>query len=402
MSRKASRLNAAVVTRTAKNGVITFSVKYLDAEGEQAWERLGTDLEGWTRAKAKAALEERLVDVAREGLRRPSPITVADVAREWNETYPTTKSLKHSTVSGYSAIVEGYVVPHLGHLRIGDLDVAVLDRYVADRLRDGLAPATVNRQLNVLSLIVRSARKRKLLRDNPVELVDRPRAARKRWRILTPAEIARVQTAFAELAAEAEEPEERTWVEQAHVVFAVVYGIGLRRGEVLGLRWRHVRLADPDGPTLRVEETFVRNRVETPKSRASARTIALGSVVADLLFEHRARSVYVAESDRVFCHPLTGGPLDPKDYADTFRAALAKAKVEGAVRPFHDGRHSAITNAAAAGVAPGALQARAGHADLGTTQGYIDLAGVRFREEAELAEARIFGSGSGQLGSTDR
>jgi hypothetical protein len=63
--------------------------------------------------------------------------------------------------------------------------------------------------------------------------------------------------------------------------------------------------------------------------------------------------------------------------------------------------------AAAAGVSPGALQARAGHADLGTTQRYIDLAGVRFREEAELAEARMFGSGSiaaaaeTEMGSTD-
>jgi hypothetical protein len=55
---------------------------------------------------------------------------------------------------------------------------------------------------------------------------------------------------------------------------------------------------------------------------------------------------------------------------------------------------TSITNAAAAGVAPGALQARAGHADLGTTQRYIDLAGVLFREEAEAAEARMFGAPS--------
>jgi integrase len=88
----------------------------------------------------------------------------------------------------------------------------------------------------------------------------------------------------------------------------------------------------------------------------------------------------------VFCHLDTGGPLDHKRYADTFRAALKRAEVDGEVRPFHDGRHTSITNAAAAGVAPGALQARAGHSDLGTTQRYIDLAGVLFRDEAEAAE----------------
>jgi integrase len=48
-------------------------------------------------------------------------------------------------------------------------------------------------------------------------------------------------------------------------------------------------------------------------------------------------------------------------------------------------------NAAAAGVGPGALQARAGHSDLSTTQRYIDLAGVLFRDEADAAEACMFG-----------
>jgi len=116
-------------------------------------------------------------------------------------------------------------------------------------------------------------------------------------------------------------------------VFAVVYGLGLRRGEVLGLRWRHVRLADPEGPTLRVEETFVRNRTETPKSAASTRTVALGRVVAEALFEHRARTAYDADDDRVFCHLDTGGPLDHKRCAETFQAALKRAEVDGEVRP---------------------------------------------------------------------
>jgi integrase/recombinase XerD len=68
------------------------------------------------------------------------------------------------------------------------------------------------------------------------------------------------------------------------------------------------------------------------------------------------------------------------------------------VRPFHDGRHSSLTNGAAAGVSPSALQAMAGHADMSTTQRYIDLAGVRFKAEAELAEARMFGTPGGAVG----
>ena len=70
---------------------------------------------------------------------------------------------------------------------------------------------------------------------------------------------------------------------------------------------------------------------------------------------------------------------------------LELAGIDRPVRPFHDGRHSNITNAAAAGVSPAALQAQAGHSSFSTTQGYIDLAGVTFTEEAALAEARLFG-----------
>ena len=83
--------------------------------------------------------------------------------------------------------------------------------------------------------------------------------------------------------------------------------------------------------------------------------------------------------------------MDHKRYAESLSAALKRAKIEKPMRPFHDGRHTALTNAAVAGNAPAAIQARAGHADFSTTQLYIDLAGVAFREEAEQAEAWILG-----------
>src|SRR5207247_1903523 len=92
-------------------------------------------------------------------------------------------------------------------------------------------------------------------------------------------------------------------------------------------------------------------------------------------FQHRARTRFDGDDERVFCSPLTGGPLDVGRYAKTLKTALAKAKVAGPMRPFHDGRHSAITNGAAAAVNPYALMKRAGHSDFKTTQAYIDLAG---------------------------
>ena len=225
----------------------------------------------------------------------------------------------------------------------------------------------------------------------PFAASPRPREPRRRWTILSPAEIGRIERAFSEIAGEAEEFE-RAWVEQARVVFLTVLYAGLRRGEVLGLRWRRVYLADPEGARLEVRETVVYGHAETPKSDRAERTIALGPKLADELFEHRARSAFDGHDERVFCHPETSGVLDHKRYAKTLRSALAKANVEKRLRPFHDGRHSSITNAAAAGTPPAALQARAGHSDYSTTQLYIDLAGETFREEAVRLEERLLGT----------
>jgi integrase len=157
------------------------------------------------------------------------------------------------------------------------------------------------------------------------------------------------------------------------------------------LRWRSIRLADPEQrPTLTVEAATVLGRDGAPKSTTSRRTLVLDEFLAGELFDHRGRSRYQGDGERVFCHPLTGGVLDHKRYADTFRAALVKAKIEGYVRPFHDGRHSAITNDAAAGNSGLAVMRRASHSDFRVTQQYLDLAGVEFAEEAERAAARAF------------
>jgi len=69
------------------------------------------------------------------------------------------------------------------------------------------------------------------------------------------------------------------------------------------------------------------------------------------------------------------------------------------MRPYQDARHTSITNDAASGNSPASIQARAGHASFSTTQRYIDLAGVAFREEAERLSERLFrglGTGSGK------
>lgn len=81
-----------------------------------------------------------------------------------------------------------------------------------------------------------------------------------------------------------------------HVRSSDRHGPG-RCGELLGLRWRNVHLADPDGAVLRVAETFVRGQPDSPKSEKGERTIALGQRIAAELFEHRSRSAFDGDDE---------------------------------------------------------------------------------------------------------
>jgi integrase len=83
-----------------------------------------------------------------------------------------------------------------------------------------------------------------------------------------------------------------------------------------------------------------------------------------------------------------------------FDAALKAAGIHDRVRPFHDLRHTAITNRAVAGLSPIVLMYEAGHSSMAITQRYIDFAGVTFADEAAQAERRMLGAVSTER-STD-
>ena len=373
-----------------KRGMVWY-LKYRDASGTQVKERLGRADRGWTRRKAEVELRARLsMAVAKEGYRRQEPVTFGSFAVPWLEEYADAKPLKFSTRCGYESILHRHLLSEFGKLALSDLDVTLIERFAVNKRRTGLSPATVNRILNVLSLVLRAAMKRGMIAVNSVAQVDRPKEEQTRWRIFTPAEVGAVERSFDALIAEAATDVDRDDFIVTRRLFLLHMGLGLRRGEAAGLRWRSVLLADPEGPMVRVEEAWVRHRTTTPKSRAGRRTISLGSRLADELWAHRQWSRFSGDDEYVFPNARTGRPLGENRYSDLVKRARNRAGIMEYVRPSHDLRHSSITNAAAVGVAPEALMSRSGHR-YGTTRRYIDLAGIRFREEADRIEDRLWG-----------
>lgn len=213
---------------------------------------------------------------------------------------------------------------------------------------------------------VSPSRRRRARESNPAAGAERPKLPRRRWRILEPVEVARVAKAFTD--------------EQARTVFLTLVLTGVRRSELQALRWRDVDLVDN---VLRVRDS---------KSEDGIRSIALSSTLAEELWQHRRRSSFQGDGERVFCHPERGTVYRAEAFEEALRSALGAAGVEGRVRAFHDLRHTAITNDAAAGANPVALMTKAGHADMKTTRTYMHMAGVVFRDEAERLEARLLGA----------
>ena len=128
-------------------------------------------------------------------------------------------------------------------------------------------------------------------------------------------------------------------------------------------------------------------RVRDSKSEDGIRSIALSRTLQEELWRRRRSSKFQGEDERLFCHPTRGTIYCAETFEDALGAALAASGVEGRVRAFHDLRHTAITNDAAAGANPVALMTKAGHADMKTTRTYLHPAGVVFRDEAERSPA---------------
>lgn len=377
----------AVWRYPGKRGVV-WRIRYRDASGRRVLETLGPEPE-WTARRAKAELRRRQVDVERAGYTRPDVVRLGDFAAEWLTDYLPTRGLKPTTIESYRGAIEAHLVPALGHHTLTELErhPELIDRFVARKLRAGLSPKTVTNQLLVLQLVCKRAVRLRLVTRNPVTDVERPRIVEGEMSVLSEVEIARLWTAYGELEREATGTDAAWWALARTITFTAL-GTAMRRGELLGLRWRDVQLLEG---RLYVREALVNGRVTTPKSRASRRLIELGPRTIELLAEHYGRTAFAGEDERVFCHPELGTPVDPGKLTRRYlQPALRRAGITKPFRAFHDLRHTALTHEAAAGNPLVYVQMKAGHSQSQITERYIHAAQVLFPGAAAKGEARMF------------
>jgi len=190
---------------------------------------------------------------------------------------------------------------------------------------------------------------------NVADLVDPPRPARAKMSTLTPEEASRFLDAAQETS--------------YYVFFATLLYTGLRRGELLALRWRNI---DLDRATLCVVETAYKLSdgqyvIKEPKTPHSRRTVSLPPSLVMLIREYRADQellriqlgVILIDDDFVFVRP-GGTPINPNAVTLAFRRIIQKAKLNHF--RLHDLRHTHATLMLKAGIHPKIVSERLGHA----------------------------------------
>jgi integrase len=315
--------------------------------------------------------------------------------RQWLDEWLrlcSNRELRATTVEGYATTLRLYVPRELAAKELSSVRSDDLNELYASLLRRGrrdgsaLSSRTVRYLHTILNRALSDAVRAGAILTNPAASAAAPSRRSTRppaFDFWSPAELAQ----FLDSARD----------DSLYVAFALAAATGLRRSELLALRWCDI---DLDASELRVVQALVRVqnslRIAPPKTERSRRPVALDSATAELLRRYRALAEAPprAFDDHGFVFHKPGGePIHPALFSDYFQR---RTRLAG-VRPirFHDLRHTHATHALQAGVHPKIVSERLGHSTVTITLDTYShvLPGLQ-REAAEAVAALVRGGGS--------
>jgi len=319
-----------------------------------------------TKRDAERTLREVLLSLEQGSYVKPNKISLGELLRQWLKDYASMNTTDR-TQESYTSIIERHLIPALGKISLIDLQAQNIQSYYAKKLAEGradgkggLSPRSVVYHHRILSKALDYAVKMGLVVRNVAKVVEPPRVARVTMQTLSPEEVSR----FLDVARDTD----------YYVYFATLLYTGLRRGELLALRWRNLDLGS--GKLSVVETAYKlgngRYRIKEPKTPQSRRTVILPPSLVELLkvyrFDQELLRIQLGISlnvdDFVFIRP-DGSPINPSAITLAFRRIIKKAGLKG-IR-IHDLRHTHATLMLKAGIHPKVVSERLGHANIGIT-----------------------------------
>jgi integrase len=298
---------------------------------------------------------------------KPGKATVADYLSQWLKDYAYT-NLSPNTAEGYESIISRHLIPTLGIIPLTQLRPEMIQRYISDKLsqgrtngQGGLTTRTVRHHIVCLHTALQNAVKTGMLARNPVDAVTIPRAGRHEMRTMNESDI----HIFLEMARPT----------QYYALFYTALFTGMRRSELLALRWQDIDLLTLQISVSRTLHVVKGGKIiiRQPKTEKSRRTIAMTPSTADLLREYyesqnslRQSLEYpnLTDNDLVFCQ-YDGKPFLPNTVSHSWIKLIRRAGLNG-IR-FHDARHTHASLMLKQGVHPKIVQERLGHSSIQIT-----------------------------------
>lgn len=301
----------------------------------------GKRLQHWesvkgTKKDAETRLSELLTQLDKGGFAKPGKITLGEYLDSWlRGIWP---SLASSTAQTYKFFVDRHIKPSLGQIPLTQLRPEHLQHLYSDKLTGGLGQRSVRYIHITLHKALKNAVKLGMIARNPADAVTPPRVQRHD-----------IQTW--------DEDEIHTFLEAAkgsayYALFYTALYTGMRRGELLALRWSDIDFA------------MGQIHVRQSKTESGRRTIALPASAFLVLAEHKEKQKLLTDSEFVFTSP-EGQPLLP----DTVTHAWINLVRRSGLKPIrlHDARHSHASLLLKQGIHPKVVQERLGHSSIQTT-----------------------------------
>jgi integrase len=290
------------------------------------------------------------------------------------------QSVRPRTYERYEEIIRLHLGPGVGHHLLEKLSPQHLQAFYKKKLDEGLSPTTVVNLHNVLHKALETAVRWNLIARNPCNLVSPPR--RKRFEI-QPLNIQQIHQLLAAARGH-----------RLEALFILALATGMRRGELLALKWQDL---DLEQGILQVRRILTRIpsklpgkgfEESEPKTDKGRRSIVIPPFVVEALKQHRIRQLEAKlkagqgwqDHDYVFCTSI-GTHLNPtKDVLNVLKSLLAKAGLPD-IR-FHDLRHSSATLLLSMKVHPKIVQEILGHSQISMTMDIYSHVLPTMQEEA--------------------
>lgn len=346
----------------ARRGVSEGTMRQRSNGRWEARYRAGDGRQHSVYGKTRREAQERLRAAQRNADHGIQPIGERMTTGEYLDLWLATSvrpRLRASTAENYATIVRVHIQPALGRVPLAKLTPehvqGMLLRLAARQ--PALSPTTVRYVYAVLRIALGRALKTGRVLRNVATLVDAPPKARHDVAPLTGAEVRHLLDV--------------TSGDRLAALYVTAVGLGMRQGELLGLRWSDV---DLETGLLSVRHTLQRRtyQLAEPKTERGRRTLAMPGIVTVALREHRRRQL----AERLAAGPgwkdrnlvfttMHGSALDTRNVTRALQAALVRATLPRVT--FHSLRHACATLLIEQGEELAVVSRLLGHANLSTT-----------------------------------